>query len=176
MNLLGPAVQMPHWMGISARYYSRIDEGWGDPVRVHHFPEVGDASDQNPGDLWLRLVPRFREVAVVDAGGREDAVIRPRFPGLGYTMFRAGLPAWTVSTRSVVMRRHALSFASGEAWDVRTPFFWWMNVVCNHNGETPAVGQVGPSKRFWLLWIGAGKDHRDHLAALAFMHRRWWRL
>jgi hypothetical protein len=81
-----------------------------------------------------------------------------------------------MSTRSPVMGRHALEFSGAGTWDVRTPFFWWMNIVCRESGKTHALGQVGPRKGLWLLWIEPGRDDHDVLSALAFMHRRWWRL
>jgi hypothetical protein len=34
---------------------------------------------------------------------------------------------------------------------------------------------MGPVKRYWFLWVDPGRDDNDLLAALAFMHRRWWR-
>ncbi len=50
-----------------------------------------------------------------------------------------------------------------------------MNIVCTQNGATRALGQVGPSKWLWFLWIEPGQDQHDVLSALAFLHRRWWR-
>lgn len=175
MNILGPAIQIPDWIDSASRYYSQIEGDWRDSVRLMRPPDEVDASDKNPGTLCLHLVASFREVRVLDATGNEEGVIRPRGPGFGYTMRRGGVPVWTVSTRSLVMRRHVLTFSGGDTWDVRTPFFWWMNVVGTHGGGTRVLGQVGPTKRFWLLWVEPGRDHYDLLSALAFMHRRWWR-
>jgi len=112
---------------------------------------------------------------VLDGAGNEQGIIRPRAPGLGYRMYCSGRPVWTVSSRSLVVRRHALEFSGGGTWDVRTPFFWWMNVLCLENGEARALGRVGSGKRLWFLAIERGRDNLDVLSALAFMHRRWLR-
>ena len=176
MNMLGPVIQIPDWMDSGRRYYSQVDGNRRDSVRVMKPPDDVDASDKNPGTLCLHLAASFREVRVLDAAGYETGVIRSRGPGLGYSMRRGGAPVWTVSTRSPVMRHHALTFSGGDTWDVQTPFFWWMNIVGTQGGVTQVLGQVGPSKRFWFLWVRPGKDHHDLLSALAFMHRRWFRL
>ena len=176
MNFLGPKIQSPEWIDVASRYYSKIERDWRDSVRVMRPPDEGDASDTNPGTLCMRLAAGFREVRVLDAVGNEEGVIRPRGPGFGYEMRRSGQSVWTVSNRSVFMRRHLLEFSGGGTWDVRTPFFWWMNIVWSEGGKTHALGQVGPRKWLWFLWIEPGRDDRDVLSALAFMHRRWWRL
>jgi hypothetical protein len=176
MNFLGPEIQSPEWIDGACRYYSRIERDRNDSVRVMKPPDEGDASETNPGTLCIRLAAGFREVRVLDAAGNEEGVIRPRGPGFGYALRRSGRAVWTVSNRSSVMRRHVLDFSGGGTWDVRTPFFWWMNIMCSESGKTHALGQVGPRKWLWFLWIEPGKDDLDVLSALAFMHRRWWRL
>jgi len=176
MNFLGPEIQRPEWIDDARVYYSKIDGDRSDSVRVLRPPDEGDASDTNPGTLCLRLAAGVREVRVLDAAGDEEGIIRSRGPGFGYAMRRSGRVVWTVSNRSAVMRRHALEFAGGGTWDVRTPFYWWMNIVCSEGGQTRALGQVGPRKWLWFLWIEPGRDNHDVLSALAFMHRRWRRL
>ena len=168
--------QPPAWIDVARCYYSKIESDRRDSVRVMKSPDEGDASDTNPGTLCMRLVADSREVLILDAAGNEEGRIGSRGVGLGYAMRRSGRAVWTVSTRSAVMRRHVLEFADGRAWDVRTPCFWWMNIVCSENGTTHALGQVGPRKWLWFFWIEPGKDTRDVLSALSFMHRRWWRL
>ncbi len=170
MSLMGPDVDIPDWMDRAARYYSMIEDDRRDSVRL-----MGDATEKTPGTLRLRLVAAFRRVRVLDAAGQEIGLIRPRPPGLGFTMRRGGSSVWTVSSRSLVMRRHALTFSNGDRWNVHTPFYWWRNIVAEHGGATHVLGQVGHIKRFWLLWVEPGRDDHDLLAALAFMHRRWWR-
>ena len=176
MNFLGPEIQPPEWIDIARVYYSKIDTDKRYSVRVMKPPDEGDASDTNPGTLRLHLAAGSREVRVLDAAGNEEGIIRSRGPGFGYAMRRSGHAVWTVSNRSLVMRRHVLEFADGGRWDVRTPFYWWMNVVCSENGKTHALGQVGPRKWLWFLWIEPGRDSNDVLSSLAFMHRRWLRL
>ena len=170
MSLMGPDVDIPDWMDRAARYYSMIEDDRRDSVRL-----MGDATEKTPGTLRLRLVAAFRRVRVLDAAGQEIGLIRPRPPGLGFTMRRGGSSVWTVSSRSMVMRRHALTFSNGDRWNVHTPFYWWLNIVAKHGGATHVLGQMGPVKRYWFLWVEPGRDDNDLLAALAFMHRRWWR-
>jgi hypothetical protein len=175
VNIVGPKIEVPAWVNDAEAYYSRIEAGPGDSVRVMRFPEVGKASEENLGTLCLRLAASFRQVRVVGVNSTEYGVIRPRGPGFGYAMRRSGELIWTLSNRSLALRRHALSFASDGQWDVRTPFYWWLNVVCCGARGTHALGRVGHTKRLWLLWIQPGYDRVDVLAALAFLHRRWWR-
>jgi len=175
VSILGPDIKRPVWASEAEAYYSRVQDDAGHAVSVMKYPEAGDVSDANPGTLCLRLAASFRKVRVVDACGTEHGVIRPRGPGFGYAMRRSGELMWTLSNRSLVLRRHALRFANDGQWDVRTPFYWWLNVVCSEQGVTHALGRVGPVKRLWQLWVRPGDDRVDVLAALAFLHRRWWR-
>jgi hypothetical protein len=86
------------------------------------FPESGEASESNPGTLCVRLTPSFRRVHVLGADGSEHGVIRPKGRILGWAMYRSGERIWTLSNRSLVLRRHALTFPSDGLWDVRAPF------------------------------------------------------
>ena len=172
VSLLGPDIETPPWIRDAKAYYSRIQ---GDSVRVMRYPEAGNASDENPGTLCLRLDASVRRVRVLGANGNEHGVIRPRGPGIGYAMRGSGQLMWTLWNRSLVLRRHVLSFESGGQWDVRTPFYWWLNVACFENGVTHALGRVGHVKWIWQLWIQPDQDRVEVLAALAFLHRRWWR-
>jgi hypothetical protein len=175
VSLLGPTIPTPDWIEDARRYYSRIEVDRRDSVQVLTLPEEGDVSDKNPGALCMRLAVEGRDVRVLDAAGHEEGLIRSQGPGLGYSMRRDDLSVWAVSTRSIFMRHHDLRFSDGRTWHVSTPFFWWMNIVCTEDGAPRALGQVGPRKWLWFLWIEPGRDHRDVLSALAFMHRRWWR-
>ena len=175
MSLLGPAVDVPNWVDKAEAYYSKAEFGGRQSVCVMKFPETGEASETNPGTLRIRLAASFRRVDVLGADGVAQGFIRPRGPGIGYAMHRSGEQVWALSNRSAVLRRHALSFRHNGVWDVLTPFFWWMNVVCSENGTTHVLGKVGHSTSLWQLWIQPGYDHVDTLAALAFIHLRWWR-
>lgn len=60
-------------------------------------------------------------------------------------------------------------------WRFHTPFFWWMNVLALESAVPRLVGTVGPTKREWMLWVQPDWDGEDLLAAVAYLHRRWWR-
>jgi hypothetical protein len=90
-------------------------------------------------------------------------------------MRRDGVPAWTLTTRSIVRKRHALESTTGEAWTFDTPFYWWQHLTGTSGGVPRLLGQVGPTKRLWFMWVEPGRDTQDILAAVAFLHRTWWR-
>jgi hypothetical protein len=175
MNILGPDIDVPAWAKVPFQYYSQIDSGFGDPVRIMKSPGEGEVSDKNPSSVHLQLVPSFRRIRVQNAEGTEIGVIHPRPFGFGYSMRCAGDLVWTVSNRSLVLRRHALVFGNGRKWDVRTPFYWWLNISCTENAVARVLGKVGPYKWLWMLWVAPDEDSHDVLSAVAFMHRRWWR-
>src|SRR5258705_8419754 len=140
MNFLGPKIQSPEWIDGACRYYSEIERDRKDSVRMMRPPDEGDASNMNPGTLCMRLAPGFREVRVLDAAGNDEGVIRPRGLGFGYSMRRSGCSVWTVANRSAVIRRHVLEFFRGGTWGVRTPFFWWVNIVFRESSKKHAMG------------------------------------
>jgi hypothetical protein len=168
----------PAWLN-DARwyYYSKIGDDSADSVSVFTAAVGAEVSSAMPGTLCLNLEPRFRSVRVRDAGGREEGIIRSEglVPGVKYVMRRDGNPVWTLSVRSIVRKRHMLEPAHGETWTFDTPFFWWQHLTGTVCGVQELLGYVGPTKRFWLMWVAPGRDTHDLLAAIAFMHRKWWR-
>jgi hypothetical protein len=145
----------PAWLNDSRWYYSLVGEGSAQPVSVFDATDCDEVTNESPGILCLRLEPRFRyspRVRVVDAGGGEVGVIRPEglVPGVRYAMYRDCEPAWRLSVRSIVRKRHALKLANGVSWTVYTPFFGcrWVGTV---HGIPRMVGIVGPS------WWGSGR-------------------
>lgn len=168
----------PAWLNDARWYVSLIGEGTAQPVSVFDATGRDEVSDESPGTLCLRLEPRFRyspRVRVLDADGREAGVIRPVgiLPGLRYEMVRECGPAWGLSVRSLVRKRHVLTLAHGGTWTIETPFFGtsWRGTV---RGTPRMVGIVGPGWwGAWQLWIEPGWESAELLAAVAFLHRQW---
>jgi hypothetical protein len=82
---------------------------------------------------------------------------------------------WVLTVRSVVRRRHTLCPVGGDEWTFDTPFFWWQQLAGSLGGTLRLLGRVGPTKRLWFMVIEPGSDTPEVLAAVAFMHRKWWR-
>ena len=167
----------PGWLNDARWYYSEIGRAAADPVTVFSAVGRAEVSSANPGTPFLHLEPRFRLVRVLDADGREEGIIRSdgMVPGVRYVMRRNGNPVWRLSVRSIVRKRHALKPASGETWRFDTPFFWWQHLTGTAGGVPKLLGRVGPTKKLWFIWVEPGRDTYDMLAAVAFMHRKWWR-
>ncbi len=165
----------PDWLDCAQVYYSEIEWRRGSPVNVFLAPADGEVSDATPGTLCLRLEPRFPLVRVSNAEGAEVGVIRSEgiVPGVKYVMRRSGAPIWVLSVRSLVRKRHRLELA-GDRWTFDTPFYWWQHLTGTTQGLPRLVGLVGPSKRFWGMGIEPGWDSQDLLAAVAYLHRKWW--
>lgn len=165
----------PGWFS-APRYYTQIDRESADPVTVFEIPDTAEVSSERPGIPFLHLEPGSRLVRVRDVDGRELGVIRSEgmFPRMKYTMRRSGEVVWVLRLRSVVLKRHALEHISGR-WSVDTPFFWWQQLTGSCEGAQRLVGKVGPTKRLWLLWVEPGRATKDLMAAVAFLHRNWWR-
>jgi hypothetical protein len=172
--------RMPAWLDDARCYYSEICGDSTDPVSVYAAPDNGEVSNESSGMLCLRLEPRFYAsalVRVLDAGGRENGIIRSEglVPGMSYAMRRNGEPVWRLSVRSIVRKRHALVLANGDSWTFETPFFWWQNLTGTTSGAPSVLGGlVLPTTRVWAMWSEPGRDTFDILAAVAFMHRQWW--
>ncbi|MEW4570631.1 hypothetical protein AB1L88_22435 [Tautonia sp. JC769] len=170
----------PAWLDDARWYYSLIGEGTAQPVSVFDATGRDEVSDESPGNLRLRLEPRSRyspRVRILDADGHAAGVIRPEgiIPGLRYAMLRDSDrgPAWQLSVRSLVRKRHTLTLAHGVTWTIDTPFFGtsWKGTV---RGIPRLVGIVGPGWwGAWQIWIEPGWESTELLAAVAFLHRQW---
>ena len=172
---------MPAWLDDARWYFSEIGEESTEPVSVFDATGRDQASSESPGTLCLRLEPRFRTsslVRVLDAGGREEGIIRSEglIPGVRYAMRRNGDLVWRLSVRSIVRKRHVLELTNGDSWTFDTPFFWWQNLTGFADGAPRLKGglTVVPTKTLWAMYIEPGRDTFDLLAAVAFMHRQWW--
>ena len=165
------------WMA-RPRYYTQVTSESSDPVTVFAIPEDAAVSSEYPGTPVLHLEPSRHSVLVRDVNGHERGMIRSDaiFPRLKYVMQRDGDEVWTLQARSLVLKRHALSHGS-DKWIFDTPFFWWQTLAGACDGAQRLAGSLlAPTKRIWFLWIEPGRDTHDLLAAVAFMHRNWWRL
>ena len=140
-------------------------------------PPDGEVTDGNAGTLRLRLQPAGRSLQVLDHEGRNEGVIRSEgvLRGTRWVMRRNENPVWTSSVRSVVRKRHRLRLVDGETWTFDTPFYWSQHLVGSVAGAPSLIGQVGPSKRIWLFGVEPGRENDHLLAAVALMHRNWWR-
>jgi len=166
--------QSPAWFN-APRYYSQIDGAVG-PVTVFEIPDSLEVSSKEPGKVFLWLEPSSRVVRVRDVEGQERGIIRSEgmIPRTKYVLRRDGEVVWTLRARSVVLKRHALEHDHAH-WIFDTPFFWWQDLAGQCEGSRRLVGKVGPTKRLWFVWVEPGKDDKDLMAAVAFMHRNWWR-
>jgi hypothetical protein len=170
----------PAWLDDARRYYSEIGGASADPVSVFDAADTNDVRCESPATLCLRLEPQsdcLALVRVLDAGGREQGIIRSEglVPGVRYAMRREGELVWMLSVRSIVRKGHALELANGDSWTFDTPFFWWQNLTGTAFGAPRLLGGlVVPTKRVWAMWIEPGRDTIELLAAVAFMHRQWF--
>jgi hypothetical protein len=166
----------PAWLSDARVFYSRIEEASKDSVSVF-IPPDGEVSAENPGTLRLRLRRSGRSLQVLDHQERNEGVIRSEglVRGVRHVMRRDENPVWTLSSRSVVHKRHRLRLTNGETWTFDTPFFWWQHLTGSLAGAPRLIGHVGPSKQIWLFGIEPGRETQDVLAAVALMHRNWGR-
>lgn len=157
-------------------FYSRIDQGATDPVSVF-IPPDGDVTTDTPGTLRLRLQPVGRALRVLDHRGNSEGIIRSEglVRGIRYVMRRDENPVWTLSIRSMVRKRHQLRLTDGETWTFDTPFYRWRHVTGSLAGAPRIIGHVGPSMRLWLFGVEPDRETDHLLAAVALLHRNWWR-
>jgi hypothetical protein len=169
---------LPDWFDDTRSwYYSYIQGRSPGSVTVFSVAPGEEVRDDRPGAPMLRLQPGLRTVRVLDAEGRERGAIRAEgmLRGLRFAMRRDGVEIWTSSVRSIVRKRHRLRIAGGEIWTFDTPFYWWQSLTGTTGGRRRLVGRVGPTTRYWGFSVERGRDTLELLAAVAFMHWKWWR-
>jgi len=164
----------PTWLSHARRYYSQIGSESTDPVTV--FSAVGEVSSEKPGQPFVHLEPRSRAVYVLHPDKGERGIIRSEglVPAVKYVMRRNDDAVWVLSVRSVVRKRHTLRQSVGGQWTFNTPFFS-QDLSGTVSGGVKLVGRVGPTMRLWFMRVEPGCDTPDVLAAVAFLHRSWWR-
>jgi len=167
----------PTWLSDGHRYYSQIGPESTDPVRVF---SAGDeeVSNEKPGTLCVHLEPASRFVRVFDADRQDRGIIRSEgLRPLGRYVMRLNTEVvWVLSVRSIVRKRHTLWPAVGDRWTFDTPFFWWQYVAGTVDGRPSLAGKIGPATMFWGWGVEPDRVSFDVLAAVAFLHWKWWRL
>jgi hypothetical protein len=168
--------ERPPWLSKARVFYSRIEQGPKGPVSVF-IPPDAEVTDENPGTLRVRLRPSGRSLEVIDHHGSKQGAIRSEglVRGIDYVLRRNETSVWILSLRSMVRKRHRLRLADDETWTFDTPFYWWQHLTGSVEGAPRLIGHVGPSKRFWLFGVEPDRESKDLLAAVALMHRNWWR-
>jgi hypothetical protein len=170
---MGPAWlhSTPYW------YYTHIELGSPDVVSVRRAAADQQVSDRSPGALVLRIHPHRGMTPIFNGDGLESGSIRPEgiIRNLRFVMRRKGATVWVLTVRSFVRTRHRLQIVDGDVWTFDTPFFWWRQLTGTVSGHERLVGRVGPTKRHWGFSLDADGDTADLLAAVAFMHWKWWR-
>jgi len=167
----------PAWLAGARWHYSHVIGGASDPVEVRTPEDDAAASDAKPGQLRLRVQRIARTLCVVDGAGCEMGHISKDgiLPWRRYVMRRGSEIVWTLQTTSIVKKHHSVSISDGSVWRFDTPFFWWQQLVAVENDAPRLLGYVGPTKRVWEFAIEPGRDGIEIMAAVATMHRSWWR-
>jgi hypothetical protein len=131
--------------------------------------------DDSPGTLRVHLEASSKGMRVLDGDGQDLGYIDVIVPKLVYTMRREERLIWKLSARSLMLRRHAVEFASDGRWLFYTPFFWWLNVLGVQNGGPKVLGHVGSTKKIWVFSVDPERDDLDLISLVALVHRNWWR-
>jgi hypothetical protein len=157
-------------------YYSRIDDRPRRIVSMFAAVDGQTVSDDQSGTEVLTLEPRLRSARLFDAEDNDRGTISAEglVPGR-FVLRRDGVVVWTLQVRSLVRRRHRLEMAGGDAWMFDTPFFWWQHLSGSIAGIPTLLGGIGPSTRYWGFRVARHHETLDVIAAVAFMHWKWWR-
>ena len=156
------------WIAHAREYCSRIDHGSATNVRVFR-----------RGETTLCLVLKresARAIALLDAVDHQTGLIRTeqRFLLPKYALYQDSIIVWTLCVRSIFRNRHTLELAKNTTWNVRTPFFSTHFEGDAQDGSR-VLGRVGQRVSEWLRLVHPDRDSEPFLAALAFMHRQWYR-
>jgi hypothetical protein len=156
------------WIAHAREYCSRIDRGSATNVRVFR------RSETTPCLVLKR--ESARAISVFDRVDHQTGLIRTerRFLLPKYALYQDSTTVWTLSVRSIFSNRHTLEVAKDTTWNVRTPFFSTRLEGDAEDGSR-VLGRMGQrvSEVRWL--IEPDRDSEPFLAALAFMHRQWYR-
>lgn len=158
----------PHW------YYSHIVSD--SVVRVCRALPDQEVSDLRPGELILQLRTRRRRTTIYDVDKADHGSIRSEgfMAGLRFVMRRGGAPVWVLTVRSFVRKRHRLEICGGDEWIFDTPFYWWQHLTGTVGQREGLRGGLGPTTRHWGFCVDTQRESADILAAVAFMHWKWW--
>lgn len=140
-----------------------------DAILRWHCRTVPDRSPYSP----LNLI-RNPDFVLLDHEERESLRIRrysripPRF-----NLIQNGDATGTIGLRSIFLNKYAINLKDGPTWTFRMPTFTnCFYAVSSSNSHVWVV--MGPSKLDWTLLAEPATDDVRLLAALAFIHRRWW--
>ena len=177
MRIFAPSlpVEAPTWWKQASLYYSTVQNDRHSSVHVYVPPDDGQVTDDTPGTLRLQLEASASGIRVRDGDARERGRIEAELPMIVYAMRRDRCRIWKLSARSLVLKHHAVQFASGDRWLFHTPWFLWLGIAGVQNGRVRVFGHVGPTKQIWVLRVDPECDDLDLLSLVAFMHRNWWR-
>ena len=176
MRIFAPSLpaEPPTWWNQANRYYSLVQDDRHFSVRVYVPPDSGAATNDSPGTLRLQLDASASGFRVRDGDGHERGCIDVELRAIRYAMRRDGCQMWKLSARSLVLKRHAVQFASGDRWLVYTPWFSWLRIAGVQDGRVRVFGHVGPTRLIWGLRVDPECDNLDLLSLIALMHRNWW--
>jgi len=177
VRLFGPTLpkEQPTWWERASLYYSAIQNDRRDSVHVYRPPDDGQITPATPGTLRLKLEAAADELRVLDGDAHECGSIDVEWGKIKYAMRRDGCQSWKVAARSLMFRRYAVEFASGDRWLFYTPFFCWMGIAGLQDGQVRVLGWVGPNRQIWGLRVDPECDSVEVLALVALMHRSGWR-
>lgn len=169
-------MEPPTWWERANLYYSTVQNGGNFSVRVYVFPASGKATSDSPGTLRLQLEASASGFRVLDGDAHERGRIDFELPKIRIrgAMRRDGGHIWKLSARSLVLKRHAVQFTTGDRWLFHTPWFSWRGIAGVQNGQVRVFGHVGRTKQIWILRVDPDCDDLDLLSLLAMMHRNWW--
>jgi hypothetical protein len=168
----------PEWFhGAPYWYYTHVESGSPSVITVRRAAPDQQVSEQSPGTRVLRLQPHRGTTQIFDDDGLDRGSIRREGALLGrrFVMRRDGASVWVLTVCSLVRKRHRLQIVGGDVWTFDTPFYWWQQLTGTVNGHQRLLGRVGPRMTSWGFSVDADWDTVDLLAAVAFIHWKWWR-
>ena len=157
----------PHW------YYTHIERGLPSVITVRRATRDQEVSDQAPGTLVLRVRPRRGLTLIFDIEGHDRGNIR-REGARRYILRQNDTAIWKLTLWSIVRKRHQLQMIGGDVWTFDTPFFRYRGVRGTVSDHERLLGAVGPTMRHWGFLVDANQITIDLLAAVAYMHWKWW--
>ena len=162
-----------------ARFYSIIDWKSPDPGTIFDASTEAELWRYTIHSQWPRVFPLsliFKPDFIVRSPTGQEAArihhlggIPPRF-----AIIQSGQTVGKIIYRNVLRTRSTLEFAGGPTWNFRQPLFTIFFYGDSDAGQQLWI-MVGPSKRQWNMLLPPGTEDVYLPAALAFLHREYWR-